>query len=72
MTWKPYAKAIAGALTAGLTAAATALTDGSVDPVESITIAIAVITALGVIWAVPNKAPEVEDDYTGRHRDDGS
>ena len=64
MTWKPYAKAIAGALTAGLTAAATALTDGSVDPVESITIAIAVITALGVIWAVPNEPAE----YDGEHR----
>ena len=58
MTWKPYAKAIAGALTAGLTAAATALTDGSIDPVESITIAIAVITALGVVWAVPNGPTE--------------
>ena len=64
MIWKPYAKAIAGAVTAGLTAAATALTDGSVDPVESITIAIAVITALGVVWAVPNTPAE----YAGDHR----
>ena len=67
MTWKPYAKAIAGALTAGLTAAATALTDGSVDPVESITIAIAVITSLGVIWAVPNE-PNEPAEYDGEHR----
>ena len=67
MTWKPYAKAIAGAITAGLTAAATALTDGSVDPVESITIAIAVITALGVVWAVPN-APAEPAEYAGDHR----
>ena len=67
MTWRPYAKAIAGALTAGLTAAATALTDGSVDPVEAITIAIAVITALGVIWAVPNVHNEPAE-YDGEHR----
>ena len=67
MTWKPYAKAIAGAITAGLTAAATALTDGSVDPVESITIAIAVITALGVVWAVPN-GPAKPAEYAGDHR----
>ena len=67
MTWQPYAKAIAGAITAGLTAAATALTDGSVDPVEAITIAIAVITALGVVWAVPN-GPAKPAERAGDHR----
>ena len=72
MTWQTYAKAIAGAIVAALTALATALGDEVVTPVEWITVAVAAITALGVIWAVPNKAPEVEVDYTGRHRDDGS
>ena len=72
MSWQHYAKAIAGALVAALTALSTALVDGVVESTEWITVAVAAITALGVIWAVPNKAPEVEGDYAGRHRDDGS
>ena len=72
MSWQHYAKDIAGAIVAALTSLSTALVDGVVEPTEWITVAVAAITALGVIWAVPNKAPEVDGDYDGRHRDDGS
>lgn len=73
MNWKPYAKAIAGAAVAGLTSAGTALTDGAIDPTEWITIAVATLTALGVIWSVPNAPdsgsdPAGQSEYIGRHR----
>lgn len=49
-----YAKAAVGALIAGLGTLATALSDGSVEQVEWVWVAIAFLTALGGIWAVPN------------------
>lgn len=55
MNWKPYAKAITGAVVAGLTALGTALTDGAVTPVEQVTIALATLTGLAAVWAVPNR-----------------
>lgn len=51
---KQYAKAILGAVVAGLGAAATALLDNTISPVEWVTIASTALTALGAIWAVPN------------------
>lgn len=55
MTWKPYAKAITGAAIAGLTTLGTALADGDVTPVEWVAVAIAGLTAMGAVWAVPNR-----------------
>lgn len=55
---KPYAKAIVGALVAGLTAYGTALADDKVTTVEWVGVAVATLAALGVVWAVPNKPAE--------------
>lgn len=52
---KPYAKAIVGALVAGLTALGTALADDSVTATEWVGVAVATLTALGVVYAVPNR-----------------
>jgi EamA domain-containing membrane protein RarD len=49
-----YAKAVVGALVAGLTALGTALLDEAVTPAEWVAVAVAALTALGVVWAVPN------------------
>lgn len=51
-----YLKAIYGAVTAGLGAFSVAYVDNVVTGQEKVTIAIAVVSAFGVIWAVPNKA----------------
>jgi uncharacterized protein (DUF2062 family) len=48
-------KAIAGGLAAGAAAAVTAVQDGHVTAAEGITIALAVLGAYGVTWAVPNR-----------------
>lgn len=50
-----YAKAIVGALIAGLSAISTGLADGSLSPQEYVTAAIAFLIGLGVVYAVPNK-----------------
>lgn len=50
----PILKAIYGALTAGLGAAATAYADGVITGQEGVFIAIAALGAFGVIWGVPN------------------
>ncbi|WP_030173268.1 hypothetical protein [Streptomyces sp. NRRL S-813] len=50
-------KAVVGGLAAGAAAAATAVQDGTVTTAEGITIALAVLGAYGVTWAVPNKTP---------------
>jgi hypothetical protein len=50
-----YLKAIFAAALAGLGAAQTAyVSDGHIGLVEGITIAIAAISALSVVWGVPN------------------
>jgi len=59
MDLAPYAKAIVGGVVGGLTAAATALSDGSLDAVEWIGIVLAFIAGTGLVYAVPNK-PEVK------------
>ena len=48
------AKAIAGALVAGLTSLHAALDDGGIVPQEWLAAVIAALVALGVVWAVPN------------------
>lgn len=50
----PYGKAITGAVVTGLGAARLALSDDIITKGESIDIAIATLTALAVVWAVPN------------------
>lgn len=50
-----YAKAIIGALVAGLAALQAALDDGGITAAEGIAAAIATLVALGAIWVVPNK-----------------
>jgi sugar phosphate permease len=59
-TFAPYAKAILGALIAGLTALGTALTDGGVSASEWVAAAIATLVALGAVYAIPN-APVTGD-----------
>ena len=48
------AKAIVGAVMAGLAAYAAAVTDGNVSAEEWATIGIAFLGALGLVWGVPN------------------
>lgn len=50
----PYGKAITGSVVAGLGALGAALSDGTVSPVETVTIASATVVALGAIWTIPN------------------
>lgn len=52
--WGLYTKAIASLVVTGLTAYITAASDGDVTTVDWISIAIAVLAAAGVIWAIPN------------------
>jgi hypothetical protein len=49
-------KAVVGGLAAGAAAAATAVQDGTVTAGDGVTIALAALGALGITWAVPNKA----------------
>lgn len=49
-----YLKAIYGGLVAGLGALSVAYTDDILTKKEGIVIATSIITALGVVWAVPN------------------
>lgn len=50
-----YWKAIVAGAVAGSSAAATALQDGQLTPVEVVTIVVAVVGGLGLTWAVPNR-----------------
>jgi hypothetical protein len=50
-----YWKAIASAVAAGAASLATALQDGTLTATEGITAALAVLAALGITWAVPNR-----------------
>lgn len=49
------AKAIVGGVAAGAAAAVTAVQDNVVTTGEGVTIALAVLGALGITWFVPNK-----------------
>ncbi|WP_181786636.1 hypothetical protein [Streptomyces phytophilus] len=48
------AKSLLAGLAAGAAAAATAAQDGALSTGEGVTIALAVLGALGVVYAVPN------------------
>lgn len=50
-----YLKAGAAALAAGAAALVTALDDGIITAQEGVTAVVAVLAALGITWAVPNK-----------------
>lgn len=57
----PYAKAVIAALLAGLASLQTAmLEDGRVSNNEWIIVAIAVVSALGLVWGVPNTPKETK------------
>ncbi|MFR9796849.1 hypothetical protein ACL02U_13215 [Streptomyces sp. MS06] len=51
-------KAVVSGAAAGTAAAATALQDGTITTAEGVTILLAILGALGVTWAVPNKPPK--------------
>lgn len=55
-----YAKAIIGALVAGLTSLGVALEDGTVNYAEVVAVALAVVTALSTIYLTPNAQPPPE------------
>ncbi len=57
MSITPYRKAIVSAVAAGSAALVTALSDEVVTSGEWVTIALAVVGALGITWAVPNAEP---------------
>ena len=50
-----YAKALIGALVAGLAALGTATADGTVTGSEWVGVALAALVALGAVWATPNR-----------------
>lgn len=49
-----YAKAVVGAIIAGLGPLYLALDDGRLTSQEIVTVVAAFLTALGVVWGVPN------------------
>ena len=55
MNLNPYAKAIVAALIAALGGLQVASADGVITPAEWISVASAVVAALGLVWAVPNQ-----------------
>ncbi|MEV1020716.1 hypothetical protein [Streptomyces sp. NPDC050264] len=56
-----YLKAIAAAIAAGAAAIGTALEDGTITAQEGVTALAAVLAALGLTWAVPNKQATTDD-----------
>ena len=65
---KPYAKAVVAALVAGASFAIPVIDDGLV-PSEVLGIAVATLTAFGVVFAVPNKdadEPEDPEDFQAK------
>lgn len=59
-----YWKAIAAAIAAGAGVVTTAAQDSQITGEEWTTAAIAVLAALGVTWAVPNKTAPIREDVT--------
>ncbi|NUS29829.1 MAG: hypothetical protein HOV92_37205 [Streptomyces sp.] len=53
-------KAVVSGAAAGSAVAATAVQDGTVTAAEAVTLVLAVLGALGVTWAVPNKPNKQE------------
>ncbi len=60
-----YWKAIVAALAAGAASLATALADNTITTQEGLTAVAAVLGALGLTWAIPNRAPSIGEDTTG-------
>lgn len=56
----PYGKALTGAAIAGLAALQQALDNGAVTAQEWTGVAIATLSGLALVWAIPNKDPEAE------------
>lgn len=56
----PYWKAVTAGVAAGAASLSTALSDGVLTTSEGITAVLAVLGALGLTWAVPNRAPKDE------------
>lgn len=52
------AKAVVAGVAAGATAAATAVQDGTFTTGEVVTTVLAVLGALGITYAVPNREPD--------------
>ena len=50
-------KAIVGGIAAGTASVATAVQDGQITSLETVTIVIAILGGLGVTWVVPNQQP---------------
>lgn len=59
-TIAPYAKALVGALVAGLTALLPALADERLTSTEVVTAVIAFLVALGAVYAIPNRDPAAD------------
>lgn len=55
-----YAKAIVGAIIAALGSLQTAMLDGTIQPVETVGVAIAFVSTLGVVWGVGEFNQKVE------------
>ena len=53
-----YAKAIVGAVTAGVGAVGVALADDSVTATEWVVVAMSVLVSLAAVWGYPNSPPE--------------
>jgi hypothetical protein len=63
-----YAKAVTGAVLAGLAALATGLSDETMTGVEWIMVATATITAGTAVFMIPNRDPVAVDDDGPDHR----
>ena len=49
-----YAKAVTGAILAGLSALAPTIADGQITATDWVLTAIAVVSTFGLVWSVPN------------------
>lgn len=56
----PYAKALIGALIAGLASLQQGLDNGAVSAQEWTGVAIATLSGLALVWAIPNRDPDAE------------
>lgn len=66
-----YAKALTGALIAGLASLQQSLDNGAVDAQEWTGVGIAVLSGLALVWAIPNKDPHGEHQDESVQPDDG-
>ena len=57
-----YAKAITGAVVAGLTALGVGLADNAMTPAEWVAVALAVAVAFGAVYGTPNATPDEGGD----------